>query len=442
MSQPGERALEAVVISRLTWRLLPFLFLLYVVAYLDRINVGFAALEMQKQLGFSERVYGLGSGIFFVGYALLQVPSNLALTRVGARRWIAGIIVVWGLISSCMVFVTTPRSFYVLRFLLGAAEAGFFPGMILHLRNWFPVQARARAIALFVAAGPVSGIIGGPISGALLGVRAAGLAGWQWLFLLEGAPAIILGLVVLYALTDRPEEARWLSTREKKWLLEGLKDDHVRSGAIPQKLSSRQVIFAICGLTFIYFTIGACWYGLILWLPKMIKGVSGASNFFIGLMTVIPYLAAAVVMVYWGTRSDRSAEWRWHLAAPAFVGAVGFGLAALVSSTPATIAALTLAMLAVESTYGPFWAAATGSLKGTTAAVGVGVINSIGNLGGFFAPLMIGLVKTWTGSFAAALFMLAVFSALGGFLTLWVVPRTQASAGGIPLSTSLETPQC
>ena len=432
--------LEAAVISRLTWRLLPFLFLLYVVAYLDRINVGFAALEMQKQLGFSDRVYGLGSGIFFVGYALWQVPSNLALTRVGARRWIAGIIVVWGLISSSTIFVTTPRGFYVLRFLLGVAEAGFFPGMILHLRNWFPAQSRARAVALFMAAAPVSGIIGGPISGALLGIHAAGLAGWQWLFLLEGAPAIFLGVVVLFSLTDRPEEARWLNTEEKNWLLEALKHDHLPSGAIPHKLSSRHVIIAVCGFTLVYFSICFSWYGLILWLPKVIKGASGASNFLVGLMSVIPYLVSMVAMVHWGTRSDRSDERRWHLAFPAFVAAVGFCLAALVSSTAATIAALTLAMLAVESTFGPFWAAATGGLKGTASAVGVGLINSLGNLGGFVAPFMIGLVKTWTGSFNAAMLMLGAVSMLGGLVTLAVVPKPRINRLG--LANPLETPRC
>jgi ACS family tartrate transporter-like MFS transporter len=423
MSQPRERGLEAAVISRLTWRLLPFLFLLYVVAYLDRINVGFAALEMQKQLGFSDKVYGLGAGMFFAGYFCLQLPSNLVLRRVGARRWIAGIIVIWGVISASMVFVTTPRSFYLLRFLLGAAEAGFFPGMILHLRNWFPAQARARAVALFMTAGPVAGVVGGPISGALLGVHAGGLAGWQWLFLVEGGPAVVLGAVVLYGLANRPEEAHWLKAEEKSWLIKTLESERASSGLVPQHPFSAFAIAAVWGLTLVYFSQAACWYGLTLWLPKLIKGVAGTTNFVTGLISALPYLAAAAAMVFWGMRSDHSGERRWHLAAPAFVGAAGFCLAGYVTSTVATIAALGLAMLAVESTFGPFWAASTDVLKGSTAAAGIALINSVGNLGGFCAPYMIGLVKTRTGSYAGAMLTLGALSALGGFVALLAVPR-------------------
>lgn len=430
MIQPGEGTLEAAVVSRLTWRLLPFLFVLYVVAYLDRINVGFAALEMQKQLGFSDKVYGLGAGMFFAGYFFLQLPSNLALTRVGARRWIAAIIVVWGLISASMVFVTTAQSFYTLRFLLGTAEAGFFPGMILHLRNWFPAQARARAVALFVMGAPLSGVIGGPISGALLGLHGAGLAGWQWLFLLEGAPAVILGTVVLYGLADRPAEAPWLTTEEKTWLAETLRREHSPEPAGRDGVLAAFAIPAVWALTLVYFTVAACTYGLILWLPTMIKSASGTSNFATGAISVGPYLAAALGMAYWGMRSDRSGERRWHLAGAAFVGTVALCVAGYVTSAVATITTLSLALLAAESMYGPFWAASTSVLKGRTAAAGIALINSVGNLGGFCAPYMIGLVKAGTGGFHGGLLVLAVVSAIGGSVTLAVVPGRRLNPDG------------
>ncbi len=420
MHRPRARTLEAAVISRLTWRLLPFLFLLYFVAYLDRINVGFAALEMREQLGFSDKVYGLGSGVFFIGYLLLQLPSNLVLTRVGARRWIAAIIVVWGLVSTSMIFVTTPRSFYVLRFLLGAAEAGFFPGMILYLRNWFPAQARARAVALFVMASPVSGVIGGPISGALLGIHGAGLAGWQWLFVLEGAPAAILGVVVLYGLADHPHEAPWLTTEEKTWLTETVGREHSLQTAGRDGLLAAFAIPAVWGLTLVYFTVAACSYGVILWLPTMIKRASGTSNFATGVISAFPYLAAAVGMAYWGMHSDRSGERRWHLVSAALVGAGALGVAAYVASAAATVATLSVALLASEAMYGPFWAAATSVLKGRTAAAGIALINSLGNLGGFFAPYMIGLMKSGTGGFRGGLLVLATVSAIGG-LVAWAV---------------------
>lgn len=430
MSQPRERTLEAGVVWRLTWRLLPFLFVLYLVAYLDRINVGFAALEMQEQLGFSDKVYGFGSGIFFAGYFFLQLPSNLILTRVGARRWIAAIIVVWGVVSTSMIFATTPRSFYVLRFLLGAAEAGFFPGMILHLRNWFPAQARARAVALFVMAAPISGVIGGPISGALLGIQGAGLAGWQWLFLLEGAPAVILGAVVLYGLADRPQDAHWLTSEEKTWLIETLEREHASQTAGRDGLLAAFAIPAVWGLTLVYFTVAACSYGLILWLPTMIKSASGASNFGTGVISALPYLAAALGMAYWGMHSDRSGERRWHLVGAAFVGAFALCLAGFVTSAVATIAMLSLALLAAESMYGPFWAAATSVLKGRTAAAGIALINSVGNLGGFCGPYLVGLVKGGAGGFQRGLLVLAVVSAIGGLVTLAVVPGRHPAPDG------------
>ena len=308
----------ANVVAKLTRRLLPFLFLLYIVAYLDRINVGFAALQMKGQLGFSDKVYGLGAGIFFAGYFLFQVPSNLALARFGARRWIAVIMVVWGVISASMIFVGTPRSFYLLRFLLGVAEAGFFPGMILYLRRWFPSAARARAIALFMTAAPLAGVIGGPISGLLLGVQRGHLMGWQWLFLIEGLPAILLGGVVLVFLTDRPEIATWLSEEQRSWLVEQLAHEER-----PQPRASSSVFSALAEarvwmLVVVYLGVTTAAYGIGLWLPSLLRNASGTSNFVVGLLSAIPYLATMLGMVLVAAHSDRTRERKWHLAGSAF----------------------------------------------------------------------------------------------------------------------------
>ncbi|MGC0778523.1 MAG: gluconokinase, GntK/IdnK-type, partial [Candidatus Acidiferrum sp.] len=286
------------VIHKLLWRLLPFLFLLYVVAYLDRINVGFAALQMKSQLKFSDAVYGLGAGIFFLGYFLFQVPSNMAMQKFGARRWIAFLMILWGGISVSMMFVGSARSFYTMRFLLGAAEAGFFPGVIYYLRNWFPAAVRARALALFIMAGPISGVIGGPISGALLGLhRRAGLAGWQWLFLLEGIPAILLGFVAHFFLTDRPEKARWLSAGDLAWLVSALRKDEAAASkerAAPTSILSMLMDVRVWGFSFVYFSAVACAYSIGLWLPTVVRALSGIIPFVIGLLSAIPYLAAAI----------------------------------------------------------------------------------------------------------------------------------------------------
>jgi MFS transporter, ACS family, tartrate transporter len=404
------------VLSRLTWRLIPFLFLLYIVAYLDRINVGFAALQMQEELKFSDRVYGLGAGMFFAGYFLFQVPSNLVLHRVGARRWIALLMIVWGVISSSMAAVASPKGFYILRFLLGSAEAGFFPGMILYLRSWFPEAARARAVALFMTAGPLSGVLGGPISGALLTFHLwGGLAGWQWLFLLEGLPAVVLGALVCFHLADRPGDARWLSEEQRSWLirtLEGEKSDPSASGRSDVLAAFR--IGRVWLLAFIYFGLNTCSYGISLWLPTLIRSWSSAGNLFIGMVSAIPYLTAAVAMVLFGQHSDRTGERRWHVAVAAFSGAAAFIFAASASSLVAVVAAISIAMLSVSSMVGPFWALPTKFLHGTAAAAGIALINSIGNLGGFFGPYMIGSIRTSTGSFRGGFLIAGATLALCG----------------------------
>lgn len=430
LPEKNQRSLESSTLSRLTWRLLPFLFLLYIVAYLDRINVGFAALQMQEQLKLSDRVYGLGAGMFFAGYFLFQVPSNLVLHRVGARRWIAMLMIVWGVISSSMATVSTPRGFYVLRFLLGAAEAGFFPGMILYLKGWFPEAARARAVALFMTAGPISGVVGGPISGALLSFHLrGGLAGWQWLFLIEGLPAVILGVVVYFHLADRPSEAAWLSEVQRSWLIETLELEKASSPSSDH--ADAFVAFRkgdIWLLAFIYFGLNTCSYGISLWVPTLIHSWSSAGSFFIGMVSAIPYLAAAVAMVLFGQHSDRTGERRWHVAIAAFTGAVALFLAAYASSLAAVVAAISVAMLSVSSMVGPFWALPTKFLQGTAAAAGIALINSIGNLGGFFGPYVIGSVRTSTGSFRGGFLIAATTLALCGCLAPLIRMRRETIA--------------
>ena len=308
-------------------RLIPFLFLLYVVSFLDRVNVGFAALEMNSDLGLSPAVYGFGAGIFFIGYALLEVPSNLILARVGARRWIARIMITWGIIAAGMMFVRGPVSFYVLRFLLGIAEAGFFPGIIFYLSEWFPADARARAVARFMTAIPVSAVIGGPVSGALLGLSGRlGLAGWQWLFLLEGLPAVVLGVVVLRYLPDRPDEVAWLPPEQRTWLIERLRAERdtciERHGLTVIRALSTGVVWQMGLLVFLSISFGQ--YALALWLPQIVRGFSGLTNLQVGLVSAIPNLVAVIAMVIVAAHSDRTGERRLHIAAASAVAALDF----------------------------------------------------------------------------------------------------------------------
>jgi MFS transporter, ACS family, tartrate transporter len=411
------RSVEDAIVRILTWRLVPFLFLLYIVAYLDRINLGFAALQMQQQLGFTDSMYGLGAGIFFAGYFLFQVPSNLILMRVGARRWIAVLMVAWGIVSASMSLVQGPRSFYALRFLLGAAEAGFFPGVILYLKTWFPSGARARTVARFMTAAPLSGVVGGPLSGALLGLHSkGGLAGWQWMFLLEGIPAILLGGLTWVYLVHAPSLARWLSPDQKQWLQQTL--DREREGTLHAAGAGTLQFWPTFILALVYFGLNTVSYGISLWLPNLIKSLAGMSNLKIGVLSAIPYIAAAIAMVLVGLHSDRSGERRWHTAVPALAGAAGLAMAAHTDSVSATIALVSVTVLGVFSMMGPFWAMPTALLSGTAAAAGIAVINSIGNLGGFFGPYMIGVVRSSTGSFKGGLLVVGGALALSGCLAL------------------------
>lgn len=415
---------STTAVATLRRRLIPFLFLLYVVAYLDRVNVGFAALDMNRDLGFSAAVYGLGSGIFFVSYTLLEVPSNLMLARVGARVWIARIMLTWGLVSVGMAFVHNATTFYLLRFLLGAAEAGFFPGIIYYLTQWFPARERARAVALFMTGTAIAGVIGGPISSALLLLDGTwGLHGWQWLFVIEGIPALLLAPVVLRRLDDRPETATWLSETERTWLTTTLAAE---SRPRPDAHHDLRAAFGsprLWALAAIYFSIVLAIYGVSFWLPQILQALGTTSSATVALVSAIPYVAAAVAMVIVGGHSDRTGERRWHVALSALAGAAGFALAALVpTSLVLSLAALSLAAMGVWGTLGPFWALPTAFLTGRAAAGGVALVNSVANIGGFIGPTVVGYVRDATGSFAAGLWLLAAGLVVGAAITLCLRP--------------------
>jgi len=415
-------ATTAAAVAKARRRLIPFLFVLYVVSYLDRINVGFAALQMNAALGFSNVTYSLGAGIFFLSYTLLEIPSNVILARVGARRWIARIMITWGLVSAGMMFVRSATAFYVLRFLLGAAEAGFFPGIIYCLTRWFPTRDRARAIASFMTAVVIAGIIGGPLSGALLSLDGfGGLAGWQWLFVVEGLPAVVLGFVVLRMLPEEPSQARWLTPQEQFALTTQLAEEaslgtsvHSIHGALT---SGRMWLLAA-----VYFTIPVELYAMSFWLPQIVKAASGAGDFYVGVLSAIPYAAAAVGMIVIGRHSDATGERRWHIALSAAVGGVSLALAGFAHNVVAALVLLSLAMLGLASMLGPFWAFATSFLGGIGAAAGIALVNSVGNIGGFVGPNIVGYVREATRGFAAGLVIVGAMLVAGGALVLTVNP--------------------
>jgi ACS family tartrate transporter-like MFS transporter len=403
------------------WRLMPFLFLLYIVAYLDRINMSFAVLQMRGQLGLSERVIGRAGGIFFIGYFFFQLPSNLVLEKFGVRRWISALMVLWGIVSCLMIFIRGPLSFFSMRFLLGAAEAGFFPGMILYMKRWFPARARATAVAWFMTANPIAGIVGSPISGSLLGLHSAGLAGWQWMFLIEGLPAIVFGAAVFATLTDHPQEAHWLKGEERAWLLETLESEQQSESQVAVGDFWKVLITPrIWLLSMVYFGVSTTMYGVTLWLPSVIRAFSGLSYFWTGIIAILPFLIAVIAMVVVGARSDRTSERRWHTAIPAFTAGAGLLLAAYGHSTLVVIAGISIGIAFAEAMCGPFWAMATSSMVGLSAAAGIAVINSLANLGGYFGPDIIGLFRTSNGGFRGGLLAISATVALSGVIALLV----------------------
>ena len=427
---PDDSAVEDRTYRRVTLRLIPFLFLCYVVAYLDRVNVGFAKLQMLTDLSMSDTAYGIGAGIFFLGYFLFEVPSNLILHRVGARVWIARIMVTWGVLSMLMMFVTGPVTFYVLRFLLGVAEAGFFPGIVLYLTQWYPSSRRARIISLFLTGVAISGVIGGPLSGLILsrmsGVR--GLAGWQWLFLLEGIPSLIMGVATFVYLPDSIERAAWLVDGDKRRLQENLRDEAsgVEHTSVFATLSNRLVLL-YSGISF-SFVMGL--YGISFWLPQLIRtmGVTDAGR--IGLLSGIPSGVAAIVMVLAGWNSDRTRDRRWHLVTFAIVGATGLIVAGKYGSQLVIgLTAMSAAMAGSLTNIALLWTLPTAALKGKSAAAGIAAINSIGNLAGFLSPYLIGVVKDATGEATYGLYVIAGFMIIGAGLVLLATRQAVADDG-------------
>ena len=411
---------------------MPFLFLLYIVAYLDRINVSFGVLQMRGQLGLSERAIGRAGGMFFIGYFLLQLPSNLILEKFGVRRWISALMILWGVISCLMILIRGPVSFYAMRFLLGAAEAGFFPGIILYMKRWFPASARARAVAWFMTANPLAGVIGSPISGALLGLHGGGLKGWQWMFLIEGLPAILLGATVFWTLAESPHDATWLRSEERDWLLEKLAGDRQADTAVSLRGIWRVVFSAkIWMLSLVYFGVSTTMYGVTLWLPSVIRASSGLSYFWTGVVAVLPFLISVIVMVLVGMRSDRTRERRWHTAIPAFTAAAGLIAAAYGNTTLVVVAGLSLGMAFAEGMCGPFWAMATSSMAGISAAAGIAVINSLANLGGYFGPDIIGLFRTANGGFRGGLLAIGATVAISGLTAVIVGRQPPVKAVGV-----------
>ncbi|MFD2687031.1 MFS transporter [Streptomyces phyllanthi] len=419
-SDAPDVARENAVFRKVVRRIVPFLVLCYVVSYLDRVNVGFAKLQMSDDLGFSEAAYGLGAGLFFIGYFLFEVPSNLMLQRVGARTWIARIMISWGIVSASFMFVQNEAMFYVLRFLLGAAEAGFYPGVILYCTYWFPSHRRARVIALFMSAIPVAGIFGNPLSGWIMdrfqGVN--GWQGWQWMFLLEAIPAFLIGVATLFYLDDSVRAAKWLTDEEKAVVERAIAEDAAHQtvhGRVWDAVREPKV-WLMC---LIYFCFVMGQYALTFWMPTFIESTGIEGNLAIGVLSAVPFLAALVTMNLFGRSADKRRERRWHLVVPSLMGAVGFSLAAgWAGSTALSLAALSFAAAGVLTCAPLFWSLPTAFLGGTAAAVGLAAINSVGNLAGFVSPYMIGALKDATGSTSLPMYVLALSLVVGAAAVL------------------------
>ncbi len=424
----GAAEIERETMTRVMRRLVPFLIICYFAAYLDRVNVGFAALTMNKALGLSATAYGLGAGIFFIAYFIFEVPSNLFLERFGARKWIARIMLSWGVVSGLTAFIpwiatttgmSSASSFYAVRLLLGAAEAGFFPGIIFYLTIWFPGVYRARVIGYFMAAIPLSTVIGSPISGALLGLDGVGgLEGWQWLFILEAVPAILLSVAVFFYLTDRPSDAHWLSAPQRTWLVARLEAERrqreeARHFSVLEALGDTKVLL----LSIVYFGVVAANYGLSFFLPQIIKAF-GLTNLETGFVNAIPFIVGLLGMIYWGRRSDRLAERKEHVALASLI--IGFGIAAatLTDGTTGKMIAFSAAGFGIFAVLPVFWTLPTAFLSGAAAAGGIAIINSIGNLAGFAGPFVMGKIKDSTGTFTVGLLAIVALVGLAALLAL------------------------
>jgi len=420
--QPRSNAVADRALRRISLRVMPYVFLLYIVAFLDRVNVGYAGLQMAGDLGFSAQVFGLGAGIFFFGYVLLEIPGSVIVERWSARKWIARIMISWGILAVMMAFVRTAPQFYSVRFLLGAAEAGFFPGLIVYLSHWFRYEDRAKAVAWFMAAIPISNLLGSPISGLLLGVNWLGEPGWRWLFIVEGIPAIILGFTTLWYLTDWPREATWLPEDEKQWIIRELENEKKHRKAAHeismwQALRHRDVLLLVGA--YFFATVG--FYGLNIWMPQILKAASGWSDFKVTMVAMMPHLAGLGGMLAFGWSSDRTGERRWHAAGAMLLGAAGYLLVVGGGASPWLVVLAFCVVAAGADGYFPgFWPLPTAFLTESAAAAAIGLINSFGNLGGFVGPYILGSVKTATDSFNIGLMLLSLSMVIGAGCVLAV----------------------
>ncbi|MEQ1765153.1 MAG: MFS transporter [Pyrinomonadaceae bacterium] len=427
-------SLEQRAVSRITRRLLPFLILLFIVAFIDRVNVGYAALEMTGDLGFDPEILGFGAGIFFIGYFILEIPGTLIVERWSARKWLARIIVSWGILATMMGFIQDATQFYIVRFLLGLAEAGFFPGVIVYLSHWFPYRHRAKTVAMFMAAIPVANIIGAPISGLILGINWLDVAGWRWVFILEGLPAVVLGFVTLFYLTDKPRQAKWLPEEETDWLEAELAREklvkHSRQQfTMLQAVSDRRVIL----LSLVYFCSVTSAYGFSFFLPTIIKELSGFSNLMVSLVAILPYIGGLVAMILVGTSSDRTGERRWHTSLSFLCVSIGLFLSSIAYANGNAVLAVAMFCLVGIGTYSAlpaFWSLPTAFLTESAAAACIGMINSIGNLGGFVGPYVVGYLVKNTGSFSAGILYLSCSAMAAAVLVLLIkkLPMTERFA--------------
>jgi ACS family tartrate transporter-like MFS transporter len=419
----------SITMRKVETRIVPFCMLLFIVAFLDRINIGFAALEMNKALGIGAEAFGAGVGIFFIGYFLFEIPSNLILHKVGARIWIARIVISWGLLSALHAFIGGVTSFYVLRFLLGLAEAGFAPGLLFYFTLWFPAQYRGASMSKYLTASAIAVIIGAPLSTSLFQLSGfLGLAGWQWMFLIEGGLGVVLGLVTLRYLTDRPEDAGWLSGEERSWLIATLARDPVHG--LPDAGTFRAALtdYRVWVLTFMFFTFGLTSYGIIFWIPQIVKQLSGASNLGVGFIAAIPWIAAIVAMTLVGRSSDKFNERHWHFAASCVAGAIGFIGSALLADPLLSFLFVSLGAVGIWCALGVFWTIPPMLFSGTAAAGCLALINSIGNLGGFVGPYMMGAVKARTGDFSIGLIVMGLVLVAGAIASVLLKRATGRAA--------------
>jgi D-galactonate transporter len=436
ISQAAISEFEKATYRKVTWRLIPFLFLCYILSYVDRVNVSFAKLQMQQDLSMSDTVFGAGMGIFFIGYFFFEVPSNIVLQKIGARRWIGPLMITWGFVSSAFVFATTPLLFYLLRFLLGIVESGFFPGVVLYLTFWFPGRYRAKMVAAFMSAIALSGAFGSPLSGWIMSSMAAvaGLASWQWLFLLEGIPSIIVGIAAMFYLDDSPQRAAWLAVEERELLVTRLREEEARKQGQGHQYHTLADAFKsgkVWLLCVVYFGVIMGNYFISFWMPQLIKDNFATDPWHIGLISMIPWGFGAVVMILWGHHSDRTGERRWHFALAGILSAVFFVMSGIQGLHPVLgIAVLSFATAGVMSSLSTFWALPTAILSGSAAAAGIAWINSVGNLGGFVSPYAVGWIRDMTHSTTYAVLALAAAFLLSAALVFVAMKQERRPGAG------------